>query len=131
MCDNFSVNKVETTGTAGQKLKYKLQDALNAACIKPENKYNIVIELTKTKEALGIQKDREITRYNLNLSGSYKVTDENGKNLYNGTSIMVGGFDTVTSDYGTYALEIDTEEKLLEEMANDIALKVSAKLLRN
>ena len=51
-------------------------------------------------------------------------------NFASSTGKNIGGFDAQVSDYGTYALEEDTEKKLLEEMANDITLKISTVLLR-
>jgi len=130
-CTNFTVSEIKGFDISGQKLQYRLQDSLNQVCIKEQNNYRITMDLRKSKEAIAIQRDRVITRYNLNISGTYKVYKVGEeKPITTGTSNMVGGYDTVISDYGVYALEQDTEEKLLEEMANDITLRVSSVLLR-
>lgn len=129
-CDNFTVDKLEKFDLAGQKLQYKLQDSLNQACINSNVKYGVSVDLTKSKEAIAIQKDREITRYNLHYIGNFTVSDKSsGKEIYKGSTNMVGAFDAQTSDYGTYALEQDTESKLFEEIASDISLKISSNLL--
>ncbi len=130
-CNNFVVSKIKSFGISGQRLQYKLQDALNQACVNPDVDYRVTLDVIKTKEGSSIQKDREVTRYNLNFNAKFSVTDSaKDKMVYHGNSTMVGGFDAQVSDYGTYALEQDTEKKLLEEMANDIALKISSVLLR-
>ena len=130
-CSNFTVSKVDGFRISGQKMQYELQDALNQSCINQDKKYTVKVGLTKTRDSILIQKDREVTRYNLNVIGSYQVFEgDSAKAAYSGSSTMVGGFDAVTSDYGTYALEEDTQSKLLEEMANDITLRISSQLLR-
>lgn len=127
-CNNFTVLDNKYSRVPFQKLKYNLQDALNLACISPDKNYKVKVNITKNREGVGIQKDREVTRYNLSLLGSFDVLNSENKTVTSGTSKMVGGYDAVISDYGTYALEQDTELKLLEEMANDISLKIASKL---
>jgi len=131
-CTNFTVEKVESHSISGQRLQYRLQDALNQACINTDTQYRIVLEnISRVREGVGIRKDREVTRYNLNINARFAVIDiTQDKTIYRGSSIMVGGFDAQVSDYGTYALEDDTERKLFEDMANDIALKISSNLFR-
>ena len=129
-CSNFHVNKISDFDTAGQKLQYKLEDALNLACVNSDKQYEITVNLTKGKGGSAIQKDTEITRYNISFTGSFSVKDKTtNKVVYSGTSVMTGSFAAQTSDYGTYALERDIDGKLLEEMANDITLKTSSSLL--
>lgn len=130
-CKNFVVAKMKDFGVSGQRMQYKLQDSLNQACINPDKDYRVTIDMTKSRDATAIQKDREVTRYNLTFNALFSVIDTaTDKEVYHGNSSMVGGFDAQVSDYGTYALEEDTEKKLLEEMANDITLKISTVLLR-
>lgn len=130
-CSNFAVEKIADQKLSTQRLRYKLQDALNQACINTDKNYRITVEIIRNREASSIEKDRTITRYNLNIVGNFNVFEgKSDKAIYNGASNMIGGFDTVVSDYGTYALEQDTEMKLMEEMANDMALRISSGLLR-
>ncbi len=130
-CTNFTVEKVKTLRVPGQKMQYELQDALNQACINQEKEYRIAVDVVKAKGGIAIQRNRAITRYNLTLTGNYKVYESGSeKPVYTGSSTMIGGYDAVVSDYGTYALEEDTQTKLMEEMANDMALRISSQLLR-
>ncbi len=126
VCGNFTVDKITKYDVSGEKLQYELQDLLNEACISTDKNYLVVLNITKTKEGIGIQRDREITRYNIHYVTSFTLKDkEADKIVYHGTSIMVGGYDAQVSDYGTYALEKDTERKLFDETAYDISMKIS------
>lgn len=124
-CDNFKVNSVDFS-LAGQKMQYIIQDKLNQACINPEKDYIIDVKVIMTEEAVAIQKDRQVTRYNVVLDASYKISDlVSGKDIYSGKTKSIGGYDAVFSDYGTYALKQDTKNKLAEEMGREIAFKIS------
>ncbi len=124
-CDNFKVNTVEFS-LAGQKMQYMIQDKLNQACIDPTKEYVVDVKMALTEEAVAIQKDRQVTRYNVVLDATYKLIDlVTNKDIYTGKTRSIGGYDAVTSDYGTYALKQDTKNKLAEEMAREIAFKIS------
>lgn len=130
LCENFIVNLRKET-IEGQKLKLKLSDLLNQTCIMKDNNYNIDIELANNKQGLGIQRDREITRFNMLLTAIYNVHSENdNKIIYSAKSRASGAFDAQTSDYGTYAIEQDTVYKLAEELAEEIALKITTKIIQ-
>lgn len=130
LCKNFDVKLDEET-IEGQKLKLKLSDLLNQTCIMQDNNYNIEVKLAKSKQGLGIQRDREITRFNMLLTVIYKVHSENDdKVIYSAKSRASGAFDAQVSDYGTYAIEQDTVYKLAEELAEEIALKITTKIIQ-
>lgn len=123
-CSNFKVDPINFD-QVGQKLRYKLQDSLNASCSN-NKKYVISVELAKEKESIGLQKDREITRYNVFLVAVYRVREQGGNEvILEGRRKLAGGFDAVVSDYGTYAQEQDTYRKLADELARDLSLKIS------
>ncbi len=124
-CDNFSVNPINLSLT-GHKMQYLVQDKLNQACIDSENDYNVDIKVGVGEESVAIQKDREVTRFNVILDATYTLTNKtSGKHIYTGKTKSIGGYDAVTSDYGTYALEQDTKNKLAEEMSREIAFKIT------
>jgi LPS-assembly lipoprotein len=129
LCDNFRVKEVNLQDI-GQRLRYNLQDSLNNSCLGDDKKYQISISLERSLQALAIQKDREVTRYNAILVGDFSLIDEKGEVIFAGSSKMIGGFDAVVSDYGTYAQEQDALDKLAEEMARDISLRIAAKLAK-
>lgn len=128
-CKNFSVD-VKPLDVSGQKLKYNLMDQLNIACIRPEDNFDITVTTLKSKQNLGVQKNREVTRYNVILESSYSVYDNSAKKtIYTSKSRVSGAFDAQISDYGTYAIEQDTYNKLSEDLAREISLKVASKIV--
>jgi hypothetical protein len=127
-CNNFEVDVIDID-SAGQRLKYKLQDLLNYACIKPDTKFKVGLNLTKTKQSLSVQKNRAITRFNMIFTAAYNVLDsDTNTKFYSGKSTATGAFDAQTSFYGTYSIEQDTNLKLAEELAREISLKIGAKI---
>lgn len=129
-CNNFEVT-VPNIDAAGQRLKYRLQDLLNVACIRPDNKFKVGVTVNKTKQGLGIQQDREITRFNMILDSNYNVFDvDASKKIYSSRSRISGAFDAQTSDYGTYSIEQDTVVQLAEDLAREISLKIGSNIAK-
>ena len=129
ICNNFKVLKADNNSVSKQKLRYKLQDRLNQSCINPDKNYVIETNISRVRDSIGIQPDRAVTRYNVTVSGSFSIKDvATGKVVETVHSSITGGYDDVVSDYGTYALELDTESKLMQEMAEDVALKIATNL---
>ncbi len=126
VCDNFSVTS-ENYQEVGHKVKYSVQDSLNLACVDVDNMYRIELVLDKEKQEVGIQKDREVTRYNLIFLAKYKIfKNAEEKPFDEGYNKLVGGYDAVVSDYGTFSNEQDTFENLADEMANELSLKFTS-----
>lgn len=124
---SFKVDNVDF-GRPGQKLQYRLEDLLNHG--RNENKiYRLKVALEKRTDGIGIQKDRFITRYNVRVRAVYEVFDiATSKKVIAGTSSMVGGYDAVTSQFGTYAADENVTLSLMDELAKDIVLSISTKL---
>jgi len=134
-CDNFSVS-TEGYSEYSVYLKAELREKLNESCTNPNQKYKVNIALDKELSAASIQRDREVSRYNVNLKANYKLESfgKNSKELTQvdtGTTSLIGAFDAVESDYGTYAQEQDTSINLAKEIARDLALKILMKIKTN
>lgn len=111
-------------GRMGQMLRTELTHNLGT-----DNKsgapYLLTITMDRKKEEQAIRQDREVTRYILRINGQYRLTDQaSGKELAKGTSMMTASYDAVGSDFATYALEQDTERRLVKEMARDIHFRL-------
>jgi LPS-assembly lipoprotein len=124
---SFKVDKIDY-GRPGQKLQYRLEDLLNHGK-NGEKQYRLNVALEKNTDGVGIQKDRYITRYNVRVRAVYEVFDiATSKKILSGTSSMVGGYDAVTSQFGTYSADENTTLSLMDELAKDIVLSISTKL---
>ncbi|MDX1950181.1 MAG: hypothetical protein SFT90_06760 [Rickettsiales bacterium] len=123
-CSNFKV-KDPAISLPGKRMQYAIQDKLNQACINIDQSYFVDLNAVISEQAVAIQIDRQVTRFNVVLDGNYSLkNNETGKVLFDGRTRSVGGYDAVASEYGRYALKQDAKNKLAEEMAQDIAFKI-------
>jgi hypothetical protein len=125
---SFDIKKIDKFGRAGQKLQFELEDLLNYSK-GGQKKYRLVVTPEKSKEGIGVQKDRFITRYNLRVRATYEVFEiASSRKIFDGATQAVGSFNAVDSDFGTYSLEENTLISLMDELAKEIVLSVSTKL---
>ncbi len=121
-------------GRIGQELHNALEDLfyVGAAAV-PTPRYALQVSLTRNLQPLVIEKDREITRYNLEYSAVYTLTSlDTHQKIHEGKSRITGSYDaTASSDFATYAAEKDTESRVMDEMARDIFTRLSAYFLQN
>ena len=104
-----------------------LEKELNPQAINLPNRYEIDIILSRGIASLGVKKDKEVTRYNLIYTANYTLKNTaSGKNEIAGKSKIVGGYDAVSSDFGTYSAEKDAERRIMTELAKEIKLKLIA-----
>jgi LPS-assembly lipoprotein len=115
-----------------QVLKTNLGRELNLSSINAKKKYILNITLTDSIAGLGVKKDKEITRYNIIFTANYTLQDiETKEEVTRGRSKIVGGYDAVASDFGTYAAKKDVEGRIMNELAKDIKLRLTSYFLRN
>ena len=119
-------------GRAGQVLQTKLENLLNPKRAATDTKYRLSIQMKKRRDALGIERTREITRYNLTVTASYALKDtQTGEVVHKGQSQITSGYDAVASDFATYTVEEDTLLRVMEEIAKDIRFQLAGKFLDN
>lgn len=116
-------------GRAGQILTTELEDLFNPGRKASAPKYTLFLALDRKKEGLAIQQDKEVTRYNLIVKADYRLEEIGaGKVITSGSSRVFGSFDAVESDFGTYAAEEDTLNRIMKELAKNIEMKLQAAL---
>ncbi len=111
-------------GRDGQLLKTELENLL----IKQgeAKTHELRIDLSRQRQELNIQQDREVTRFSLTVDASLALVDiSNGEVVWRDRSQIIGSFDAAdTSDFATYAAEQDTNNRILKEMAQDIRFRL-------
>lgn len=130
--ESFAAVRVDpiTFGRAGQRLQGQLEDLLHPAQEKVQDRYVLHVDLKKNIEGLGIQRNREITRYDLEVTATYRLTEiATGRELTKGTSRMVEGYDAALSDFATFSAEEDTLQRIMGELARDIHTRLSSYFL--
>lgn len=117
---------------AEQLLKTNLDRELNISNSSVQKKYILDVTLTRSTEALGVKKDKEITRYKTTYHAYYVLRDiSTSSKVTDGNSRVSGGYDAVNSDFATYAAEKDVDGRIMNELAKDIKLKLTSYFLAN
>ncbi|MCG8511485.1 MAG: LPS assembly lipoprotein LptE [Rhodospirillales bacterium] len=111
----------------GQQLRNELLDLLTPLGQPSTPKYALEVTLSESKSELAVKKSEVATRANLSLRASYTLRNNGtGKNLYGGNSTIVGSYNILTSDFSNIAAEQGVRDRLVEELARDIQLRLSA-----
>lgn len=117
-------------GRIGQDLKANLEDMLNPTSQDVPLEYDLLMNINKENVPLAIQKNSEVTRYNLIIKVDYSLRAiSTGKTLHGGTSRITGSYGAVDSQYATFIAEEDTSRRVVQEIARDIKAKLMAYLL--
>ena len=87
--------------------------------------YRLEVELDDEIIGLGIRGDRAVTRERRTLRARYRlVTLTTGQVVLDATAGSDAGIDVVSSEYATVAAEQTAEERLAEEVANQIVARL-------
>ncbi|MCD6035655.1 MAG: hypothetical protein K0R63_1396 [Rickettsiales bacterium] len=85
------------------------------------------LALTTRRENLpsAIQRDREITRYNVTIATDYVLTSlTDGSVVDKGNVRLRGSYDTVESQFATYVAEQDTAKRIIKETAEALRMRM-------
>lgn len=92
--------------------------------------YDLFLTVREQAQALAVQLDDSVTRYNYRLEGSYTLTDRSSGKSLAGRATSIASFNVVDSQYSTLYAEEAAREKaarvLAEEIERDILLKLAA-----
>lgn len=124
-----SIKIARIQGQLGQRLTTHLLEELNPSAIKTPYQYKLKVSLRKESAAIGIQQDREATRFNIIIRAKYQLIDIDSKEVVDsGTIKVVGSYDAVDSQYATFIAEEDTSFRIMKELAKDIKTRLSISL---
>jgi len=88
--------------------------------------YRLEVELDDDIIGLGIRGDRAVTRERRTLRARYRLlTASTGQVVLDATAGSDAGIDVVSSEYATVAAEQTTEERLAEEVADQIVARLA------
>jgi len=115
----------------GQILRNDLIDSLTPRGQPARPIYRLAITLKKSSNALAIQPDATITRFNLRLDASFTLTDvATGKIVYKDRSRAIGSYNAVKSDFATLAAERDSERRAAQSLSEEITTLLGVFLAR-
>jgi LPS-assembly lipoprotein len=113
-------------GRLGQLVRNALLDELNPAGVAAPSHYILDVKLQRNAQALGIQSNNVITRFNLRLTARFELTDaKSGKTLYQSQVQRIASYNVGQDPYATLAAEIDAERRVAREVGNNIATVIA------
>lgn len=115
-------------GREGQIMKTALEDVLNPESNTVLNApYTLRVSLGHELIPAVIADDASIRRYNILITANFAVIDRaTSKAVYQGSAKRYGSYSRTKEDFSTFVADEDTARRTLEELAHDIAQRVSA-----
>ena len=108
-------------GRLGQIVRNALIEELNPTALDVPRRYALEVRLNRRANALGIQLDNTITRYNLTLTARFQLVDPDARAiLYSSTVRRVASYNVRRAPYSTLVAEIDAERRAAQEIGTDI-----------
>jgi len=88
--------------------------------------YRLDIALKEFREGVAIQEDASITRYNYQLSGSYRLFDlGTGKVIYQGEARSVAAYNVAESPFATLSAERDAANRTALDLSGQMELALA------
>lgn len=108
-------------GRLGQQLRNDLIEQLDPATLAVPKRYQLDVNLATRSNALAIQLDNTITRYNLTLRASFVLRDrEDGSVMYDSRVTRTASYNVVRQPYAVLVAEQDAERRAAREVSSDI-----------
>lgn len=112
----------EFGGRPGQLVRNALLDELSAGAPEVPPRYVLLVDLTRRTDALGIQLDSTITRYNLTLVAQFRLLSrDDNRVLYSSTVRRVASYNVRRAPFTTLAAERNAERRAAIELGNNIS----------
>lgn len=111
----------------GQQLHNALRNEINPRGQPVDPRYRLLVNLVINKQEIGVRKDETATRANLILNGNYslvRVADQ--VQMTSGVAKSIVSYNIVDSEFGTYAAEEDARQRGIEQLAQQLRLRLAA-----
>jgi LPS-assembly lipoprotein len=125
---------IEVQGLGG-RLGYLVRDALleelNPATAAVPPRYVLFVRLSSRADALGIQLDNTITRYNLLLIATFELRAKDRNELVYASSVQrVAGYNVSREPYADLTASQTAERRAAQEVATDIRTLLAVQFAR-
>jgi LPS-assembly lipoprotein len=105
----------------GQQLRNDLLDRLGTGRTATTQAYRLAVVLDPEQEALLIQSDETVTRYNFRLRARFEVTDiRSGDVIFNGRTQAIAAYNVVQSPFATVSAQNDAQRRAAQEVGEEI-----------
>jgi LPS-assembly lipoprotein len=109
-----------------QLLRNDLLEALNPAGLEVPARYELTLQLDRARNALAIQLDDVVTRYDLSLAATFELTEKGSGNvLYRSAVRRVASYNVDREPYATLIAERDAERRAARELSRQIRTQLA------
>jgi LPS-assembly lipoprotein len=108
--------------STGYELRNHLIDLLQSDGDPAGKTYHLKITLSDTNQAVTLQNDATITRYNDTLKASYVLTDAKDAPIAQGDLSGLSSYNVATSPYSTVVARQDSDLRAADDLAERIQL---------
>jgi LPS-assembly lipoprotein len=125
---------IEIQGLAGRLgflVRNALLDELNPATAAVPPRYTLFVQLYSRADALGIQLDNTVTRYNLLLSAAFQLRSKERNDLLYASQVQrVASFNVSREPYADLIASQEAERRAAQEVATDIRTLLAVQFAR-
>jgi LPS-assembly lipoprotein len=114
----------------GQELRNNLLDRMNPRGEPTAPAYQLTIKLHETVFDVGVSRENIASQSDLNMSGTFTLKAASGETLMQQDFGAINSYAIDPNAYATLVSHQDAEVRLLHEIADEIALKISVYLRR-
>ena len=105
----------------GQLLRIELANRLTPKGPPLAPDYVLNVELTESKQSLGVRKDATATRANLIITANFDLLDSQaGKKLLSGNVRSINSYNILDAKFATLSAESDARRRALRDLATEI-----------
>jgi len=110
----------------GQVIRNYLLDRITPMGQPARPRYRLQLEIKTQKEALAIEQDETVERYNFSLVARYKLVDlTTATTVFRARSQSIAAYNVVRSDYATLVAEQDAATRVAREVSDDIKIQLA------
>src|SRR5690606_4000519 len=89
--------------------------------------YRLMVQLTESKQELGIRRTEFATRANLLFTASFRLIRLSDRSqVFSGTSNLAASYNILSNEFATLAAESDARTRAMRELSDDITQRVAA-----
>lgn len=119
------------SGRLGQLVRVALQDELNPTALEVPTKYLLRVDLRRDSDALAIQLDNTVTRFNLELTARFRlIRSGDNRVVHQSTVRRIASYNVRREPFTTLIAEQDAERRAAEEIATNIRILLAARFAR-
>ena len=110
----------------GQLVRNAIVDRVTPGGASANPLFLLKVNVIEEREDVGIRQDASITRANFRLSAQFSLVEINTDTvLITGTTWSQTAFDVVQQDFSTVTAELDAQQRLAEEIADEITTRMA------